>query len=346
MAGIRLKHVETWKDRRGTRRYYYRVGHGPRIPLEGEPGSREFAEDYARAHDGAKLRERTREIQDGTIAKLVSVYLASPKFKALKPVTQTQTRNILERFAAAHGTGVLESFRREHMDTIIGGMVDRPAAANVLLKKVRAMVRYGIQLKMLAVDPTLGVTRFKSGSFHSWTETEIAAFVAKWPRGTLQRAAFDLHLFTGQRRSDVCAMRWDQITKGVLSVVQGKTGAQLEIPLHPDLLKTLKATPRTGETIIGTVFGSQRSSKAYGNYMAEAIDKAGLPEHCVLHGLRKAAARRLAEAGCSANEIASITGHATLEEVSRYTKAAEQKKLAVSALERLKTSLGRGRKAK
>ena len=46
--------------------------------------------------------------------------------------------------------------------------------------------------------------------------------------------------------------------------------------------------------------------------------------------LRKAAARRLAEAGCSANEIAAITAHAKLEEAARYTKAAEQKRLAAS----------------
>ena len=53
------------------------------------------------------------------------------------------------------------------------------------------------------------------------------------------------------------------------------------------------------------------------------------------HGLRKAAARRLAEAGCSANEIASITGHVKLDEVARYTKAAEQEKLARAAIDRL-----------
>jgi hypothetical protein len=69
--------------------------------------------------------------------------------------------------------------------------------------------------------------------------------------------------------------------------------------------------------------------------MADRIGQAGLSERCVTHGLRKAAARRLAEAGCSANEIASITGHVTLEEVARYTKAAEQKKLARAAMVRL-----------
>jgi integrase len=69
--------------------------------------------------------------------------------------------------------------------------------------------------------------------------------------------------------------------------------------------------------------------------MAKSIAAAGLPDRCVTHGLRKAAARRLAEAGCSANEIAAVTGHATLEEVARYTLAAEQKRLAQSAIKRL-----------
>jgi Phage integrase family len=57
-----------------------------------------------------------------------------------------------------------------------------------------------------------------------------------------------------------------------------------------------------------------------------------LPERCKPHGLRKAAARRLAEAGCSANEIAAITGHKTLAEVERYTRAADQVRLAHQAI--------------
>ena len=53
---------------------------------------------------------------------------------------------------------------------------------------------------------------------------------------------------------------------------------------------------------------------------------------------RLAQAIRLAKAGYSANEIASITGHATLMDVSRYTKAAEQKSLAKTAIDRLHKS--------
>src|SRR3546814_20073424 len=56
-----------------------------------------------------------------------------------------------------------------------------------------------------------------------------------------------------------------------------------------------------------------------------------LPQ-CSSHGLRKAMAKRLAEAGCSVNEIMSITGHATEGEVIRYTKVAQKKELADHAM--------------
>ena len=53
------------------------------------------------------------------------------------------------------------------------------------------------------------------------------------------------------------------------------------------------------------------------------------------HGLRKACgSARLAEAGCTAHQIAAITGHASLREVEHYTKAAEQKRLARQAMEK------------
>ncbi len=54
----------------------------------------------------------------------------------------------------------------------------------------------------------------------------------------------------------------------------------------------------------------------------------------MFHGLRKAAASKLAEAGCSTKEIAAITGHLTLQMVELYTREAEQKKLAKRAMRR------------
>jgi enterobacteria phage integrase len=66
--------------------------------------------------------------------------------------------------------------------------------------------------------------------------------------------------------------------------------------------------------------------------MSDAIHTAKLPARCKAHGLRKASARRLAEAGCSAKQIAAITGHKTLAEIERYTRQADQEILARQAM--------------
>lgn len=47
------------------------------------------------------------------------------------------------------------------------------------------------------------------------------------------------------------------------------------------------------------------------------------------------ARRRLAGAGCLTHGIASITGHATLTEVQRYTRAVDQEMLAREAMRRM-----------
>src|SRR5262249_35940520 len=106
--------------------------------------------------------------------------------------------------------------------------------------------------------------------------------------------------------------------------------------MHPDLSALLAEWPKTQVVILPSRKGGSYRSKSFGNFMAKNIEQAGLAERCVAHGLRKAAARRLAEAGCSTKEIASITGHRSLKEIERYTKAAEQKKLATAAIDRLK----------
>lgn len=179
------------------------------------------------------------------------------------------------------------------------------------------------------------IKRFAEGEHHTWTDGEIAKYERKWPIGSRERLAFALLLYTGQRASDVTKMAWTDVSDDGIWVVQRKTKAKLLVPLHPELRSILATTAKSGGAILQTSFNKPFSTDGFSNYMADKISAADLPDRCVTHGLRKAAARRLAEAGCSANEIASITGHATLEEVARYTKAAEQKKLARAAIERL-----------
>ncbi len=113
----------------------------------------------------------------------------------------------------------------------------------------------------------------------------------------------------------------------MLHIRQVKTGTELAIPIHPVLEAIIANTPNEHLTFLTTAFGKPFTAAGFGNWFREMCDAAKL-SHCSAHGLRKAAARRLAEAGCSEHEIGAITGHATLREIVRYTKAADQRRLA------------------
>lgn len=98
------------------------------------------------------------------------------------------------------------------------------------------------------------------------------------------------------------------------------------------------ATPGAGRIFVLTDHGRQFSVKGFGNKFRQWCDEAGLPQ-CSAHGLRKAAARRFAEAGCSNQEIKAWTGHTTDSEVARYTKAADQRTLSDTAGQKLLANL-------
>src|SRR5262245_51575070 len=96
----------------------------------------------------------------------------------------------------------------------------------------------------------------------------------------------------------------------------------------------LPTSPSDHLTFLTTAFGKPFTAAGFGNWFREQCDAAGLP-HCSAHGLCKTAARRLAEAGCTEHEVAAITGHASLKEVQRYTRAADRTKLAVAAIKKV-----------
>jgi integrase len=97
------------------------------------------------------------------------------------------------------------------------------------------------------------------------------------------------------------------------------------------LLGVLTATPRTNLTFLTTEFGKSFTAAGFGNWFRDRCNEAGLPQ-CSAHGLRKCAATRLADAGCSLHQVMAMTGHKSMSEVARYTKAADQKRLAREAL--------------
>jgi integrase len=277
----------------------------------------------------------------GTFDRLVQDYYLSADFKQLRPDTQAAYQRIIDGLLADANIGhrLVGQMTRQHVQQIVARRADMPAAANHWLKKLRILLHFAIDNGWRRDDPTLRIKMFAGGEFHAWTEEEIAQFEAYWPLGTRERLAFALLLYTGQRGSDVRRMSWQDVRDNAIHVVQRKTGEKLWIPLHVQLAAVLAPWRKDVGPVLQAAGGKPFSERGIGNYVSRKLREAGLPGRCVMHGLRKAAARRLAEAGCSSKEIASITGHRTLQEIERYTRAAEQKHLALAAIGRLEAQI-------
>ena len=336
MVQIKLPYIQRLKDRHGVLRHYFRRPGRPRVTLPGEPGSSEFMEAYQRALE-AERQVQTVRFQPGSIGALIAAYYGSPSWAQLQPQTQHGYRRILDAFREIYGKGTVNNLTAAHLVKVLDKYADRPEAAKRLLKLLRNVYRFATARGLARFDPTQGVRleARKSAGFRPWTDADIEAFEARWPSGSRERLALYLLLYTGQRRSDVVRMGRQHIRAGVLTVTQQKTGAVLEIPIHPTLSAELELQPKTNLTFLITAQGKPFSGPGFSNWFADSAKTAGLPPHSSPHGLRKAASRWLAEAGASAFEIAAITGHASLKEVERYTKSASQKRLAVTAMARI-----------
>jgi integrase/recombinase XerD len=147
----------------------------------------------------------------------------------------------------------------------------------------------------------------------------------------MPRLAIELLLTTAARRGDVVKLGPQHVEDGAITFEQhkkdGNEDALVIIPLHPDFCAALAAMPSSNivsltPTFLTTSFGKPFAKAGFGNWFRDRCNEAGLAKGISAHGLRKATARRLADLGCTAHQIAAVTGHATIAEVQRYTRAA------------------------
>jgi integrase len=339
MARIKLSFVNSFVDRHGRVRHYFRKRGARNVPLPGLPGSPEFMHAYEAAIATAEpVVIGASRAKVGTVAATVSMYLASAEFADLAEETRRTRRNILEHLREAHGDKRLAAIERKHVQALVDAKAATPSAARNLLAVLRMLMKFTVSAGIRRDDPTIGVrhARIKTAGYRTWTEADIGTYQEHHPIGTMPRLALALSLGTGQRRSDVVRMGRQHVSGGSITIRQSKTGKPLVIPIIEELRAAIEAMGSDHLTFLTTARGKPFTAAGFTNYFRKQCKAAGLATGLSAHGLRKAMCRRLAEAGCSANEIAAISGHQTLHEVERYTKAADQERMARTAVERLK----------
>lgn len=331
-----------YTDRHGQRRWRFRKG-GFSRELGTDYGSREFVRRYEEAlaeyQTGKKAGAGANNTIPGSINDLVASWYRSPEWAALAELTKKTYRGVIEPFRQKHGNKPVNRLERRHVMGFLAEKAETPAAANNLRKRLAQLLDHAIALDWIKANPARLTKAYKiaGGGFHPWDEGEIARFFAVHKPGTMAHRAVTLMIYTGAARVDAVKLGPMNIKGDRLEYRRQKTaktnGVMVSIPLHPDLAAVLATLP-IDRPFLATAYGKSRSPDGLGNLMREWCDKAGLPE-CSAHGLRKACARRLAEAGATAHEIMAVTGHKTLAEVQRYTDSAMREGLADSAMAKL-----------
>lgn len=333
---------------------YFRKKGQKDIRMRGVPYSDEWNALYERLLAGELPpgEEVLMQPKESTLAWLCQRYFESSKFQELDVRTQRVRRQILqscmdEPLVAEKPHGPKYSDMPIHRMSAKAVAVlrdrkkDKPEAANGRVKAIRAVFTWaGRPEEGLAQENTARDVQYRASAnpdgHHSWTIEEVEQFEARHPVGTKARLALALLLYTGQRRSDIVLFGRQHEKDGWLRFTQQKNKRNkpvyLEIPIRPELRAVLDASPLGDMVYLVTEFSKPFTANGFGNWFRDRCIEAGVPGRA--HGLRKACATRLADNGATAHEIMAITGHKTMKEVERYTRAANQKRLAASASKR------------
>lgn len=360
MTRIRLPYVHTFIDRHGRQRFYARRAGCKSVALPGLPGSEVFMATYQNWLNNLEVREiGASRTKPGTINAAIVAYYTHVSFTDLAPATQRMRRNILERFRAQQAPSG-QGYGDKHLATLPPDAIERllarmkPFAQRNWLKTLRGLMRFAVGSGLRHDDPTRKIElrrNARTGGHLTWGDDEIAQYRDKHPLGSVARIALELMLNVAARRGDAYQLGRQHITKdGRLSWRPRKTrrssGRTVTIPILPELRAALDAMPASDAlTFLTTDYGKPfASAAAFGNKFADWSDEAGLQglvgddgrtRNFRAHGLRKAACRRLAEAGCTAPQIMAVSGHSTLAQVQIYIAEVDRKRMAEVAMYKL-----------
>jgi integrase len=351
-----------------TKTYFYHVP--TKLSLGADPMRAAARAAEIDALAGPELRVR----QPGTIGDLVAKYKASPEFVGLAPRTQALWRPFLrdleervgdwvpklftramaskfkQTLIAKHGSGSARNrfkcFARVWNWSVLNGYTEvaNPFAEPGSFSKGRRSPKAKPIWRKPDVDAFLSATRARNvGGNPNLVTTEVTRTEAM-PDDV--RLAFILGLLTTQRLGDVLRLsgeklRADRDGRWWIKLRQGKTGTEVEFPVHKllrDELERQGIEPGADRPLVMTQNGKFFEEKNFGRKFRTWLAAAGIRKLNFM-ALRRSGMIWLAEAGVSSPQIAALSGHsiATTQKIldEYIVKTRELAAAAVDAFERV-----------
>jgi integrase len=334
MAVLKLKYVNSYRDRLGKQRHYFRKG-GIRVPLDGVPGSAVFMEEYqALLAQHAPVITRRGKPDEGTVDWVITQYRAkSKKWERAKPssreVYERRFRYLSENFGGAEFASFTEKAVRE----IRNRLRDEPSVADATKKMIGRLWAFSKEHLGMSLGPNpateVAAIHTEHQAHKAWPQ-ELCTAVEAHEDPNVVRAYYLLR-YTGQRCSDVARMKGRQFDGTAVELFQVKTGTYVWMPAHRALQAHL--TGRVGEYLLTNRWGKPFIAKSLSTRIAIVCCELGFDGYSA-HGLRHLAGSALAEAGCSVHEIMCVLGHMTEKQAMEYTRQANRKKMAANAMDK------------
>lgn len=313
---VRLKGINTVKKKLAdgsVKIFYYAWKSGP--ALLGEPGSPEFIASYNEAV------ARKVMPSSGTLLGLLQQYQSSPEFVDLARSTRRSYIALIKRIEKKFSDFPLSALTDRRTRGIFKDWRDKIAAASgrrqgdyawTVLARV---LSWGLDRRIVDTNPCERGGRLYRASRNDkiWTEDDEASFLKNAP--THLHLALLLALWTGQRQGDLLRLSWSAYDGTTIRLRQSKTGARVSIPVGAPLKAVLDQAAKTkcGPIILTSTDEQPWTSDGFRSSWGKACQKAGIVG-VTFNDLRGTAVTRLAVAGCTEAEIATITGH-TLRDV-------------------------------
>jgi integrase len=319
---VRLKGINpvTCRLADGTRKtYWYAWKGGPR--LRGEPGSPEFIASY----NEAVARKVTPPT--GVLLNILTKFESTEEFRLLSERSKADYKQIIDRRIAP-----------EFADFPLAALTDKRARGvfkdwrDRLALKSRRQADYAwvVLARVLSValdrgwidaNPCEKGGRLYHGTRADkiWTPDQVEAFLRSAPPHLL--TALMLGLWTGQREGDLLDLTWFAYDGSHIRLIQSKSirlgdrkrARRVCIPVGAPLKEMLDAMPRQHERLLVNSYGEPWTEDGFRASWATAQARAGVParkhDGVSFNDLRGTAVTRLALAGCSEAQIATITGH-------------------------------------
>jgi integrase len=288
-----------------TRVHYYAWRGGPKI--DALPGTPEFHAAYVEAVKGRNVAKRA-----GTLTSFIEEFRASSDFKGLSESSRRAYRTYLDLIEVRFGTmtrdviedpearGDFKAWRDE--------MVATPRKADYAWTVLARVMSFAKDRGRIRINPCeRGGRLYRAARTELiWTEDHIARFVAEASHEL--GLALVLALWTGQRQGDLLALTWTSYSGKEIRLKQSKTERRVVIPAGETLRSVLDVEKRRAVTILTNQTGASWTPSGFRASWRKACDRAGIKD-VTFHDLRGTAVTRLALAGCSVPEIASLTGH-------------------------------------